>query len=592
MSAIDEVKQRTDIVEVVSQYTTLSKSGRILKGLCPFHSEKHGSFFVYPEQQSWHCFGACSTGGDVFSFVMKQQDICFGEALRLLAERAGVTLPSKGMQGAEKEKNERLYQANKAATDYFHRLLVESPSAENARSYIARRKLSEKSVADFELGYSPNSWDSLKKHLMERGYRDSELIEAGLVIETEPGDSHDRFRNKLIFPIADDRGRICGFGSRVLDNSSPKYVNSPETPIFSKSNILYGFKLARHAIKQQDRAVIVEGYMDVITAHQNGFGNVVASMGVAVTGKHINLLKRLTKNIVFALDADAAREEAMLRCVGYENTIGNEVKVIVMPQGKDPDDVIKDDKAVWQRFLAEAKPILDFTFDMIIAGLDLTRANDKTIAAAKLLPVISHIKDVIRQAHYLQKLSHIIDVDERTLEAAMKNLMPSLSRGLVEKPKTTSVTLTFSSSPLEDYCLSLLLQHPELKSYCSQILPEYFEGSENREIFIALKDHKDALSIKDRLDSAIWEHIDRLTNKELPSSNNIEQKLTDCISRLKLIYFKSLETKRGVIFASEAESKGSGADRLKLEEEGIEPSSQMRDIFRQRSTLGHRKRKY
>ncbi|MCJ7764272.1 MAG: DNA primase, partial [Dehalococcoidales bacterium] len=413
MSVIDEVKQRTDIVDVVSQYTTLSKAGRIFKGLCPFHTEKHGSFFVYPEQQSWHCFGACGTGGDVFSFVMKQQDASFGEVLRLLAEKAGVTIPSRGFQGEEKEKNERLYQANEAAAVYFHQLLLESPSAETARSYIAKRGLSEKSVADFRLGFSLNSWGSLEKHLIEKGYSNSELVEAGLVIEAESGGSHDRFRNKLIFPIYNDKERISGFGARVFDNSTPKYVNSPETPIFNKSGILYGLNLARQAIKQRDQAVIVEGYLDTITAHQNGFSNVVASMGIAVTEKHISILKRLTRNVVFALDADAAGEEAMLRCVGYENALDNEVRVLILPQGKDPDDVIKEDKDIWQRLLEESSPIIDFTFDMVMAGLDFTKARDVTFASGKLLPIIKQINNVIRRAHYLQKLSHLVNIDER-----------------------------------------------------------------------------------------------------------------------------------------------------------------------------------
>lgn len=589
MSAIDEVKQRTDIVEVVSRYTTLSKAGRIFKGLCPFHTEKHGSFFVYPEQQSWHCFGACNTGGDVFSFIMKQQDIDFGEALRLLAERAGVTLPSRGAQGAEKEKNDRLYQANEAAAAYFHQQLTESPSAETARSYIDKRGLSEKSVADFKLGYSLNSWDSLKKHLMERGYSNEELIEAGLVIETDSGDSHDRFRNKLIFPIADDRGRICGFGARVFDNSLPKYVNSPETPVFTKSGILYGLNLAKPAIRQQEQVVIVEGYLDTITAHQNGFNNVVASMGVAVTEKHINLLKKLTKNVVFALDADAAGEEAMLRCVGYENALDNEVKVVIMPQGKDPDNVIKEDKTQWQKLLENALPIVDFTFDMVTAGLDLTKASGKTLAADKLLPVIRQIKNVIRQAHYLQKLSRLIGVEERTLETALKDTKPDSGRGATAKAKPSPVPLPSSSSPLEDYCLALLLQHPEMKPYHSQILPEYFESSENREIFVALKDYKDVFSIKEKLNDAIWDNLERLINKELPPSNNAEQKLVDCISRLNERYLRNLERKKEAVLSSEAAEKGSGAEIIKLKEQGIEPGNQMRDIFRQRSIMGHKR---
>ncbi|GAG27923.1 unnamed protein product, partial [marine sediment metagenome] len=261
---------------------------------CPFHSEKHPSFFVYPEQQSWHCFGACNTGGDIFSFVMKKESMGFGEALRLLAQRAGVTLPSRFEAGAEGKEKEKLYQVNQAAAQYFHNLLVNSPAAEKARNYVTSRDLSPKTVAEFQLGYSLNSWDALKQYLTERGYTESELLTAGLVVQTEEGKTHDRFRNQLMFPILDARGRTIGFGARALDDSLPKYINSPQTPVFDKSSSLYSINLAATAIRQQDTAVIVEGYTDTITAHQNGFKNVVASMGTSVTEKQVSTLKRLT----------------------------------------------------------------------------------------------------------------------------------------------------------------------------------------------------------------------------------------------------------------------------------------------------------
>ena len=289
MSVIDEVKQRIDIVDVIGQYASLTKAGRTFRGLCPFHSEKHPSFFVYPEQQSWHCFGACNTGGDVFSFIMKKQGIDFGEALRLLAQRAGVTIPSKFEPEAEGK--ERLYQANQAAAQYFHNLLLNSPAGEKAKNYVASRGVSPKTVTDFQLGFSLNSWEALKQHLMERGYTENELLTTGLITESERGETHDRFRNRLMFPILDSRGRITGFGARALDDSLPKYLNSAQTPLFDKSSSLYGINLAQAAIRQQNLAVIVEGYMDVITAHQNGFNNVVASMGTAVTEKQVNILK-------------------------------------------------------------------------------------------------------------------------------------------------------------------------------------------------------------------------------------------------------------------------------------------------------------
>jgi len=270
MSVIDEVKQKTDIVDVASQYTTLTKSGRNFKAICPFHSEKHPSFFIYPEQQSWHCFGACNTGGDVFSLIMKKEGLDFGEVLRNTAEIAGVTLPSRAGQAADKEKNERLYRINELSADYFHQLLLTSPSAEKVRSYITRRGISNQSVNAFNLGYSPNIWDSLKQYLMERDYTEAELITAGLIIETESAANHDRFRNRLMFPINDAKGRTIGFGARVLDDSMPKYTNSPDTPLFYKSSCLYGIDLAREAIRQQDMAVIVEGYMDVMSSPQWG----------------------------------------------------------------------------------------------------------------------------------------------------------------------------------------------------------------------------------------------------------------------------------------------------------------------------------
>jgi len=370
MSVIDEVKQKIDIVDVASQYTKLIKAGRNFRGLCPLHTEKDPSFFVYPDQQSWHCFGACNTGGDAFSLVMKKQGISFGEALQLLAQKAGVALPSRAE--AEGGKKPKLYQINQAAAEYFYNLLISSPSAEKVRNYVARRGLSLKTVADFQLGFSPNSWEALKQHLVETGYSEDDLLEAGLIVESEDKKRHDRFRNRLMFPIHDSRGHTIGFGARALDDSMPKYLNSPQTPVFDKSSILYAVDLAMPSIRQQDTAVIMEGYMDVITAHQNGFSNVVASMGTAVTERQIGSLKRLTKNLVLALDADAAGEEAMLRCVNHENIIGSEIRAIIMPQGRDPDDVIKEDPQNWPKLLAEALPVVDFTFNQALAGLDLT----------------------------------------------------------------------------------------------------------------------------------------------------------------------------------------------------------------------------
>ena len=580
MSVIDEVKQKTDIVEVVSRYVSLKKAGRNLTGLCPFHSEKHPSFFIYPEQQSWHCFG-CNTGGDVFSFVMKKENIDFGDALRLLAERAGITIPSKFEREEGKGEKERLYQVNEAAAQYFHNLLLTSPTGEKARSYVASRGFSAKTVADFQLGFSLNSWESLKQYLLERDYTESELLTAGLVVEAENGQTHDRFRNKLMFPILDIRGRVIGFGARVLDDSLPKYVNSPQTPLFDKSSSLYGISLAAAGVRQLDTAVVVEGYIDVITAHQNGFNNVVASMGTSVTEKQISFLKRLTKNMVLALDADVAGGEAMLRGVSYENTLDAEVRVIILPESKDPDDVIKDDAKIWQQLAENALPIVDYTFNMVTSKLDLTTAKDKSLAADELIPIIAEIKDNIRRDHYLRKLTKLIGTSYNNMEATLKGY---LARRKARKPKQEAVTHALRplvSNPLEEYSLALILQYPELKGSREDFSPEYFENSENREIFIAWQQANNPADLKKKLDESIHEHFDSLKNRNLPT-NKVEQRYIDYSRRLKERYLKSLEAKRAEAFASEAESGGIGADLAKLEKEGIEPSIQLREIFAQK----------
>ena len=587
MGAVDEVKQRTDIVEVIGQDITLTKAGRTFKGLCPFHAEKHPSFYVYPEQQSWHCFG-CNNGGDVFSFIMKKQNIDFGEALRQLAQKAGVVIPSKFEPGMESEEKQKLYQVNQAAAQYFHNLLLNSPAGKKARDYVAKRGFTEQTIKDFQLGYSANSWEELKKYLAERDYTEKDMLDAGLIIEAEGKKTHDRFRNKLMFPILDIRGRVTGFGGRALDDSMPKYTNSPQTPLFDKSGTIYGINLAKDAVREQDTAVIVEGYMDVITAHQNGFKNVVASMGTAVTERQVNTLKRLTRNLSLALDADAAGEEAMLRTVGYENTLDAEIKVITLPEGKDPDDVIKDDIENWQKLVVAAVPIVDYTFDMATAGLDLTSARGKASARDRLLPVIGEIKDNVRRAHYFQKLANLLNVSERDLEADLARLKPKQisHRAKAPEPKAAPVPSSFSS-PKEEYCLTLLLQHPELKSQDEGLLPEHFENSENKEIFIAWRQSAKIEAIRKKLEPAIHEHLESLATRKL-LSNNLEQKYTQCALDLQEKFFRSLKHKQEAVLAIEAQTGGTTAELAKLKELGIEVDRQLAKVVKSRRRFDQR----
>ena len=600
MSAIDEIKQRLDIVDVVSDYVTLRKSGRSFKALCPFHTEKTPSFFVFPERQSWRCFGSCATGGDIFSFVMKKEGIDFGQALRLLAERAGVTLVSKQREKAEEEQWERLYQANDAAAHYYHHLLLNTKAAEKARSHLERRGVAQEAMASFQLGFSPDSWDALCNYLINKGYGEDQLLAAGLIVEKEGGGRRDLFRNRLMFPIRNAQGAVVGFGGRTLDGTMPKYLNSPQTAIFDKSGILYGIDRAQGAIREQGLAIIVEGYMDVIAAHQQGITNVVASMGTSLTEKQMMLIKKLTRNLTLALDADAAGEEATLRglevarrafserltsvpdWLGGTSRLKADLRIILLPQGKDPDEVIRESLETWHHLVAEAMPLRDYFFKAVTSKLDLSREEDKAVAAEQLLPLISEIEDAVERELYLKRLAGLIGVSEKTLAARAAELRPT-KRERARRAVSLSPAQPFRH-PLEEYCLCLLLQHPELRERGEQLLPEYFESTENRELFLAWHDSLGMEMLRQSLDVNLHHHLDSLINRALPpaSESEFEAAFVDCLRRLEEQRLRRLKALEEVLIA-EAESEG---DRNVITEpvetllqKALKPSTQLKDVF-------------
>ncbi len=587
MSVITEVKQRLDIVEFVSEYVTLQKAGRNFKGLCPFHSEKHPSFFVFPEQQSWHCFGACGTGGDIFSFMMKKEGIDFGQALRLLAQRVGVTLsPLEAPDKAEDEKKERLFQINEAVTEYYHHLLSSTKAGEIARSYLARRKVMPETIKEFRLGFSPNAWETIKNYLLGKGYTEKELVEAGLVIEKEEGGSYDRFRNRLMFPICDIQGRVTGFGARVLDDSLPKYINSPQTPIFDKSSSLYGIDKAKSAIRKKNLVIIVEGYMDVLTAHQYGWQNVVGSMGTSLTEKQVEGIKRLTNNITLALDADLAGEEATLRgkaILAYSNV---EANVILLPPGKDPDEVIGEDLTLLQKLVEQAMPIMDFAFQSVISKVDINKARDKSLAVQKLLPSIYGIKDPVQQSHYLKKLARELKIEESAIKAALWESKAGRKRPQLSKPTEQSrLARQFVSSRIEEDCLALLLQYPELRPLARELSPEHFEYTENREVFVKWQHSSDISDLESKLDTSLLEHLYYLVNnKNFPpaireSEQTRHRDLAQCILRLQEKLSRKLETEKEATLEIEREKGGISAELSKLEEQGINSGQQLQEVF-------------
>ena len=588
MSVITEVKQRLDIVELVSDYVTLQKTGRNFKGLCPFHSEKHPSFFVFPEQQSWHCFGACGTGGDIFSFIMKKEGIDFGQALRLLAQRGGITLsPLEAPDKAEDEKKERLFQINEAATEYYHHLLSSTKAGEATRSYLARRKVMPETIKEFRLGFSPDAWETIKSYLLGKGYKEKELVEAGLIIEKEEGGSYDRFRNRLMFPICDIQGRVTGFGARALDDSLPKYINSPQTPIFDKSSILYGIDKAKSAIRKNNLVIIVEGYMDVLTAHQHGWRNAVASMGTSLTEKQVEGIKRLTNNITLALDADLAGEEATLRGKAILAHSSAEANVILLPSGKDPDEVIRENTALWQKLVEQAMPILDFAFQSVISKVDINKAKDKSLAVQKLLPSIYEIKDPQQRFHYVEKLARELKIKTLDVEAALQKVRTARGRPQLSKPTEQSrLARQFVSSPSEEYCLALLLQYPELRPLAQdqELSPEHFESTENREVFVKWQHSSDISNLESKLDTGLLEHLYYLVKKIFPpaiqeSKQTRQDALGDCILRLREELSRKLETEKEAMLELEREKGGISSELSKLEEQGIKSGQQLQDVF-------------
>ncbi len=604
MDTVDEIKQRLDIVQVISGYLPdLKKSGRNFKAVCPFHSEKTPSFFVFPERQSWHCFGACGTGGDLFAFVMRKEGVDFKDALAILAEKAGVTLVQRQPEEGQSEAG-RLRQINEAAAEHFHHLLFHSAGGQRTRDYLARRGVTEPTMRRFQLGYSQDSWDSLRQEMLKRGYRESELLAAGLLVQKEKEGSYDRFRQRLMFPIRDAAGKVIGFGARALDDSLPKYLNSPQTLIFDKSGSLYAIDFARAAIRKENLAVVVEGYMDVIVAHQNGFANVVASLGTALTEKHVGVVKKLTNRLVLALDADAAGEMATLRgievashtfdqkvvpvptsagLVKYEEQLDAEIGVMVLPEGKDPDDVIREDPREWERLLQGAAPVVDYTFDLVVSRLDVTKARDKAQAVDQLLPLVAEIKHPVRQAHYLQRLSRAVAVDETTLAAALSQIKPKapgLRREAGPAPVSRPAPHNAPGDLLAEYCLYLLFTYPDLRSHASDLRVDFFVNTEDREIFLAWHEAGDLDRARQAVDATLVEHLDSVTSRSLPPLHGEEQKraLRQCANRLRERWLKDRKAKEQVLI-SELEAAGKPTDLQEIQESAVKLNAELGEVF-------------
>ncbi|HEU5441725.1 MAG TPA: DNA primase [Ktedonobacterales bacterium] len=576
VSIVERVKLKLDIVEEIGAVVALKKSGKAFKGLCPFHGERTPSFYVFPETGTWRCFG-CNEGGDLFSFVEKQQGLDFRDALAQLAERAGIPLDGHAggqprEESAETLARKRLRALNETAAVWYHHQLLQSPEAQYARAYLDSRGVNGDSIALWRLGYAPDG-SGLAAYLQEQGYTAKELIEAGLAREREAGRGaglYDYFRTRLIFPIRDGRGQTIAFGGRELGGGSPKYLNTPQTPLFDKSATLFGLDLARDGIRRTDQVVVVEGYMDAVVPHQYGFKNVVAVIGSAITEKHIRQIKKLTRRVALALDPDAAGESATLRgitvaqeafdrvavpvpapsegaprtrrgeykgIVRFEEQVDAQISVVRLPPHEDPDELVRRDPDAWRRAVSQAQPLIDFLIEARTADLDLVSPHGKIEATHRLLPVIAELRDRTLADEYIGRLASRIRLEKvdlardlaqlrrrqpRPAQAQPRPMPPdpeeansedhadapvdqlgekylASGRGIPSPSYSASGTASgrmasgvaarlLAEQAQEEYCLGLLIEHPEAWAEVYGILSESdFAGAETRALFAALR---------------------------------------------------------------------------------------------------------
>ncbi|MBI5619485.1 DNA primase [Candidatus Gottesmanbacteria bacterium] len=456
MSDVEEIKSRLNIVDTISKRVTLKKAGRNFKGLCPFHNEKTASFIVSADRQTYHCFG-CGKGGDIFSFVMEYDHVDFPEALEELASQAGVTLTRRISDTPQAKLKEKILEVNHLAGEFYHYLLTQHKLGQNARDYLKNRGITDKSMKTFTLGYSPNSWDGILKFLKKKGYEEELLERAGLIIRTQQR-YYDRFRGRVMFTLKDHRGNVVGFAGRVLDpdEKEAKYINTPETPVYIKGNVLYGLDVTKAAIQKENEAVVMEGELDVISSFQAGVGNAVAIKGSAITEGHVNLLRRFTERLIFALDSDLAGDAASRRGIELADAAGLDMRVVRLPSGKDPDEAARQSPALLKKAISSAIPVYDYFISSSLTRFDVATAFGKKKASEELLPVFAKIDNPIVQQHYAKKLAKALDTTEDAIAEGMRKLAAA-PFGKQQSEDRQGPART-RQEKLELYLLALLLQ--------------------------------------------------------------------------------------------------------------------------------------
>jgi DNA primase len=481
MSEIDDIKAKLNIVDLIREYIPVKAAGVNFQALCPFHNEKTPSFVISPDKQIWHCFG-CGRGGDIFSFIMEKEGLDFSEALRLLASKAGVELQQRDRR--DHSKLNRLLDVMDLAGKYYAHIL-QTPTGKSAKDYLLKRGLTEETIKDWNLGYSLDNWSSLYDFLRERPktgrkFSDEEIEAAGLIIKknniSEGRQYYDRFRGRIMFPIWDFNNNLVAFTARVSPEKEKtekmgKYINSPQTSIYDKSKILFGLNKAKSAIREEDLVVVVEGQMDVISCYNHGIYNVVASSGTALTSAQVALLKRFTNNIALAFDMDVAGQQAADRGIREILAQDMNVKVIVTPSGKDPDESLRSNPDDFKKAIKEAKPMLDYYFTKVSSGLDLEKLENKILVRNQMFSMIQLVQNKSDQGYWLKKISEELDFSETDIREEFVKFVSSQKNNNYSQEKTDN-TILETAKPvlsreemLSELVLSLVIKFPELFNY-------------------------------------------------------------------------------------------------------------------------------
>ncbi len=590
---IDRIRNSTDIVEVLSDYIPLKKSGQNYKGLCPFHSEKTPSFMVSPSKQLYHCFG-CGAGGDVFNFLVRYESLSFPEAIRILAKRAGIKIEVKSKDPRLKTERESLIRINREAEEYFQRILKGS-SGKAARGYLLKRGIKEKTIEDFRLGFSLPAWEGLLTALGEKGYSPEILHKAGLIIPRENGKGYyDRFRGRIIFPICNIEGDVIGFGGRVLDDSLPKYLNSPETPLYSKGENLYAFNNAKEYIRKEGFLILVEGYMDAIALHQSGIPNAVATLGTALTKGHLRAINRFTKKVMIVFDADPAGQKAA--SIGLDIFLegGMDVRVVSLPQGDDPDSFIRrEGKDNFLNFLQKAPALIDFNLRQIL-GQDsgvTEDLNERIRRVGEALVVISKIPNSIERGFYIKKIAEETDIDEASLLEELKKLKGpkkvQSSRTSASSVEPFTIHSSQSRPKAEEILIHLMLKNKGIAGeIVDSLSPDDFVYPPFRIIVKAIEDSLKRFGevlperfISHEKDQEVLGLLSELSLKDM-EYDDIRKAMEDCLLHINL----REKEKR----LSEIQSRIREAERKGQEEEILALISEKQRIVKNGS-IPHRK---